>query len=172
MKWIVVSKGDIRARGIADRHYSRQTIGSPQFTRPGNNLVLLLEDCSALWVTWKPADGIKRMDDMDGAYECTIFRNEGNELSSSLIKSAIELTESVWGKPINGWLTYIGDKSVASPNKGYCFKMAGFRKIGRNKKGNLTKLVYTPTNKGGTDENMLWNCKVCGDRPYWRIPLS
>lgn len=140
MNWIIVSKGDIRARGLADRHYSRQKPRTPQFTRPGNNLVLLLEDCSALWVSWKPANGIKRMDDAGLAYECTIFRNEGGELSSDLIKSAIGLTEKTWGNPIDGWITYIGDNAVRSENKGYCFKVAGFKTNGRNQKGNLTKL--------------------------------
>ncbi len=138
--WIVVNKGDIRARGLADRHYSRQTKYAPQFTRPGNNLVLLSQDCSALWVTWKPADGIKRMDGFDGYYECTIFRREGEGLASEMIKAAIEKTEGIWGKP-QGWITYIGDVDVKSPNKGYCFKRAGFRLIGRNKKGNLSRLT-------------------------------
>ncbi|KKM70534.1 hypothetical protein LCGC14_1439730 [marine sediment metagenome] len=142
MDWLPVSKCDIRARCIADRHYSRQKIGAPQFTRPGNNLVFLLEDCSALWVSWKPANGISRMDDAGNAYECTIFRNEGKLLSSDLIKAAVQLTEEIWGKPKDGWITYIGDKVVKSVNKGYCFKMAGFKVVGRNKKGNLTKLMF------------------------------
>jgi len=144
--WIVVSKGDIRARGIADRHYSRQTKGSPQFTRPGNNLVLLLEDCSALWVSWKPANGLKRMDNAGEVYECTIFHNEGGELSSELIKQAIEITEKLWGIPKDGWITYIADEKVKSVNPGYCFKVAGFVYAGRNKKGNLSKLLLaSPT---------------------------
>ncbi len=144
MNWIVVSKGDIRARGIADKHYSRQTKGSPQFTRPGKNLVLLLENCSALWVSWRPANGINRMDHLGEVYECTIFRNEGDLLSSSLILSAIQLTEEVWGKPKDGWVTYIADAKVQSVNPGYCFKKAGFINKGRNKRGNLTRLVILP----------------------------
>lgn len=140
MNWIVVSKGDIRARGIADRHYSRQKKGSPQFTRPGNNLVLLLEDCSSLWVSWKPSNGIKRMDGFTDVYECTIFHRDGGRLASELILSAIERTEEIWGKPLNGWITYIADDKVQSPNPGYCFKKAGFKYDGRNKKGNLTRL--------------------------------
>ena len=142
MNWNIVSKGDIRARGIADRHYSRQTKRSPQFTRPGNNLVLLTLDCSALWVSWKPSNGIKRMDNLVNVYECTIFHNDGSLLSSELIKEAIELTEQLWGKPEGGWVTYIADSKVRSVNPGYCFKMAGFKNNGRNKKGNLTKLRW------------------------------
>jgi len=142
MEWIVVSKGDIRARGIADRHYSRQKVGSPQFTRPGNNLVLLLQDCSALWVSWKTADGIKRMDDAGQVYECTIFHNDGNILSSELISTAVSLTEKVWGKPKDGWITYVADNKIKSVNPGYCFLMAGWKRNGRNKKGNLTKLIF------------------------------
>ncbi|CAM4521976.1 hypothetical protein [Paenibacillus typhae] len=38
--WLVVTKGGDSCRRLADRHYSRQTVGSPQFTRPGRNLVL------------------------------------------------------------------------------------------------------------------------------------
>ena len=141
MDWIVVNKCDIRARGIADRHYSRQTIRSPQFTRPGNNLVLLLEDCSALWVSWKPANDIKRMDGLSKVYECTIFHKDGNnQLASELISSAIALTNQIWGIPQNGWVTYIADNKVKSPNPGYCFKKAGFIYDGRNKKGNLSRL--------------------------------
>ena len=137
--WIVVGKCDVRARGLADRHYSRQTKRSPQFTRPGNNLVLLIQDCSAVWVTWKPATGIKRMDGMAGFYECVLFRNEGKELSSKLILSAMELTESIWGKPL-GWLTYIKASAVASVNPGYCYKCAGYKVAGSSSKG-LIKLV-------------------------------
>jgi hypothetical protein len=139
-KWVIVNKCDIRARGLADKHYSRQKKYTAQFTRPGNNLVLLTQDCSAVWVTWKPTNGIKRMDGMDGFYECTLFRNEGMNLSSDLIEQAIELTESVWGEPV-GWLTYIKDSAVKSINPGYCYKCAGFKTIGRNKNGKLTKLV-------------------------------
>lgn len=139
--WLTVSKGDIRARGIADRHYSRQKVRSPQFTRPGNNLVLLTEDCSSLWVSWKPANGIKRMDGLGDVYECTIFHRDSGDLASDLIKAAIVLTEQIWGIPKEGWVTYIADDKVQSPNPGYCFKMAGFVVDGRNKKGNLTRLV-------------------------------
>lgn len=143
MNWQVVSKGDIRARGIADRHYSRQTKYAPQFTRPGKNLVLLTQDCSSLWVSWRPTNGIKRMDNLGEVYECTIFHRDGGQLASELIKEAIELTEQLWGKPRNGWVTYIADDKVTSPNPGYCFKMAGFKTAGRNKKGNLTRLLLT-----------------------------
>lgn len=140
MQWLVVSKGDIRARGIADRHYSRQKKRTPQFTRPGKNLVLLTEDCSALWVSWCPADGIERMDRLGDVYECTIFHRDGGPLASELIRAAIELTEKLWGTPKDGWVTYIADDKVKSVNPGYCFKMAGFVSDGRNKAGNLTRL--------------------------------
>jgi len=143
MKWISVSKGDIRARGIADRHYSRQKVGTPQFTRPGNNLVLLLEDCSALWVSWKPANGIKRMDNAGDVYECTIFHKDGGGVASEMIIEAMNITETLWGKPEDGWITYIADAKVKSVNPGYCFKMAGFVHAGRNKRGNLSKLLFS-----------------------------
>jgi len=140
--WIPVQKADIRARGIADRHYSRQKKGSPQFTRPGNNLVLLTVDCSALWVSWKPSNGIERMDNAGDVYECTIFHRDGGWLASEMILAAMQFTEEIWGVPPDGWITYVGKDKVKSSNPGYCFLKAGFVKDGTNKKGNLLRLVY------------------------------
>ena len=39
--WNVVHKGTKAAVRTADGHYSRQKPGTPQFTRPGKNIVLL-----------------------------------------------------------------------------------------------------------------------------------
>jgi hypothetical protein len=80
------------------------------------------------------------MDGLSDVYECTIFHRDNGDLASDLIRRAIDMTENIWGKPANGWITYIADNKVQSPNPGYCFKMAGFIVDGRNKKGNLTRL--------------------------------
>lgn len=140
MNWIPVNKGDVRARGLADRHYNRQTKYAPQFTRPGNNLVFLTQDCRAVWVSWKPAQDIKRMDEYTGAYECTIFRNESDILSSELIKEAVELTEEIWGAPENGWITYVMQDKIKSVNPGYCYLKAGWRHDGKSKTKGLVRL--------------------------------
>ena len=46
--WDIVTKFDPRAAALADRHYSRRKIGSPQFMPPGETLVLLTPDARAL----------------------------------------------------------------------------------------------------------------------------
>lgn len=53
MYWQKTIKFDPRCASLADRHYSRRTVGSPQFMPPGETVVLYFEDTSGgggLWV--------------------------------------------------------------------------------------------------------------------------
>jgi hypothetical protein len=134
MIWRVVGKADSRAVSLADRYYTRQKPGTPQFTRPGRNLVLLSEDEKAVWTTWMPAKG-ERMDGLD-VWECTMFRNEGPYLSSHLIVLALAVTRAEWGEPpADGMITYIGKHL-----HGGCFHAAGFRNDGYSKSRGLLRL--------------------------------
>lgn len=138
--WLLVTKGDDSCRRLADRHYSRQTVGSPQFTRPGRNLVLRTAMGDAVWVTWS---GLR--DDGLDAWECTIFRNESAGLSSDMIRAAVAATVAEWGAPpADGIITYVDADKVRSINPGYCFKVAGWRQIGRSKWRGLALLQYKP----------------------------
>ncbi|WNC17879.1 hypothetical protein [Brevibacillus brevis] len=131
--WFVTDKGDRNCRELADRHYSRQSVGNKQFCRPGHNLVLRTALADALWVTWS---GIR--DDGLDAWECTIFRNESGYLSSDMIRWAVRATLKQWGlPPKDGIITYVDAEKVASRNPGFCFKKAGFQLIGKSKKGLL-----------------------------------
>ena len=47
---------------LADRHYSRQTPGSPQCCRPGVNLVLVLDDGTAARAEIRTSSGFERLD--------------------------------------------------------------------------------------------------------------
>lgn len=141
--WIVTHKGDISGRLLADRHYSRQTIGHPMYTRPGRNLVLRTADGMAVWVSWK---GIR--DDGLDAWECTIFRNETNILSSLMINAAVRATIAEWGDmPPDGFITYVAADKIRSVNPGFCFKKAGFVQIGRSKKRGLILLQLPKSNE-------------------------
>ena len=136
MFWTLTNKGDQECRALADRHYSRQTVGARQFTRPGRNLVLKTENADAVWVTWS---GIR--DDGVDAWECTIFRNESAHLSSELIREAVEITIREWGQPpADGIITYVDDANVRSTNPGFCFLKAGWTKTGRSKRRKLLRL--------------------------------
>ncbi|WP_052098089.1 hypothetical protein [Paenibacillus stellifer] len=138
--WMRVQKADDSCRQLADRHYSRQTVGALQFTRPGDNLVLRTPLGNAFWVTWR---GIR--DDGLDAWECTHFRNEAPSmyLSSNMIRAAVAATLAEWGPPPpDGIITYVDADKVRSRNPGCCFKAAGFRRIGQSKRRGLVLLQY------------------------------
>lgn len=52
MNWTLSHRFDPAAVQIADRHYNRQKVGTPQFVPPGRCMVLL--GGPALWVTSWP----------------------------------------------------------------------------------------------------------------------
>jgi hypothetical protein len=88
--------------------------------------VLVTEDGLALWVTHWPRPDLV-LDGID-ALRCTVFRNEGPTLSSTLIREAMELSEAVLGRAPAGWLTYVWPSRVQSAVPGWCFRRAGFRR--------------------------------------------
>src|SRR5690606_23529170 len=111
VSWIRVTKFDKRACELADRHYSRRKIGSPQFMPPGQTIVLF-EPAGAVFGWWRPhpASGLKQMNGLDG-WTCTIFRNESSIRSSDLILEAeLFLAGETCGP--DGLLTYVWDKKI------------------------------------------------------------
>jgi hypothetical protein len=129
---------------LADRHYSRRKVGSPQFMPPGQTIVLVAPD--AVWGWWRPHPdaGIKPMNNREG-WTCTIFRNESPVLSSDLVLEAEDMLFAECGEVgPDGMLTYVWDRKVASAHPGYCFKKAGWRAIGRSADGKKTLLQKTP----------------------------
>lgn len=144
MSWERVNKFDPRTARLADRHYSRRKIGAPQFMPPGQTIILLSTDELAVFGWWRPApaSGVKSMNGLDG-WTCTIFRNEGPTRSSLLILRAEEaLVRYAVDCGPDGMLSYVWDAKIRSVNPGYCFKQAGWRRVGRsadNRKTLLTK---------------------------------
>lgn len=140
--WRRVSKSERRACWLADRHYSRRKVGSPQFMPPGQTIVLLSLDGLAVFGWWRPHpdSGLEAMNGLDG-WTCTIFRNESPVLSSLLILDAEQVfTEFGYDVGPDGLLTYVWDSKVASANPGFCFKRAGWRRAGRSADGRKTLL--------------------------------
>jgi hypothetical protein len=140
MTWERVTKFDRRAVALADRHYNRRKVGSPQFMPPGETVVLLLPDGRAVFGWWRPhpRSGLKAMNGLDG-WTCSIFRNESARRSSELILEAeLALRGATCGP--DGLLTYVWDKKVQSRNPGYCFKCAGYEVRGRSADGKKTLL--------------------------------
>lgn len=151
--WQRVTKFDPRSASLADRHYSRRTIGSPQFMPPGQTIILLGVDNAAVFGWWRPhpSSGIRAMNGLDG-WTCTIFRNEGSYRSSDLVLLAeLALKEALVDCGPSGLITYVWDKKVASINPGYCFKQAGWARTGRSADGKKT-LLQKPFDRAGQRE--------------------
>lgn len=138
--WRQVTKFDARGCALADRHYSRRKVGSPQFMPPGQTIVLLADN--AVWGWWRPHpdSGLVAMNKLDG-WTCTIFRNEGPLRSSELVLDAeTAIAEAGYDCGPDGFLTYVWDRKVKSTNPGYCFKVAGWAVKGRSADGHKTLL--------------------------------
>lgn len=135
MRWFASYRADELALPIADRHYNRQHVGSPQFVPPGRCLVLLTERPDALWVTsWPLAQYTHH--DWPGAWVCSCFRNEGQYLSSDLIREAVAATRSKWKPPLEGMITFVDSSKVRRKrDPGRCFIRAGFKICGITKGG-------------------------------------
>jgi hypothetical protein len=132
--WIESHRAHPASRRIADRHYNRQKIGSKQFVPPGRCLVLITEDCSALWVTsWPFAEYVKHA--WAGAWVNSLFRNEGPVLSSDLIRDAVDITRAKWEEPPEGMVTFVDSTKVRSTNPGFCYLAAGWSRVGFTKGG-------------------------------------
>ena len=134
--WIEVRDGNDSVRSIFDRHYSRRH-AKPQpngahllCVGPGEKLVLITP-CARAVFAWRKFIN----DDGQAGINCAFFRNEGAGLSSSLIREADAVADMRW--PGERHYTYVDERKVLSPNPGYCFLMAGWRRCGRTKRNYL-----------------------------------
>lgn len=135
--WIEIKDGDPRAVAIYRRHYSCR---NPEvdycrygFSGKGESMVLITPECNALWC-WRRVEG-------EGV-NCSVFRNEGDILSSQLVIEASGLARKKWGN--KRLYTYVNSQKIQSSNPGYCFLMAGWEKCGKSK-GGLDILEYNFT---------------------------
>ena len=155
MIWRPSHRADPDVVPIADRHYNRQKIGSPQFVPPGRCIVLkagtrmqLRERYTggAFWITsWPFAEYVKH--EWGGAWICSAFRNEGAGLSSKLIREAVAITRGIWEPPSAGIVTFINEvKTVrgrsANSAPGKCFLDAGFDGVGETKGGLIALQMF------------------------------
>lgn len=148
MIWEMSHRFEPRARDIADRHYNRQNIGSPQFVPPGRCLVLYAETTTgrAFWVTsWPFAEYAFHA--WAGAWVCSAFRNEGAGKASDMIRQAVAASRAYWGEPPElGMVTFIDRRRVrpvmvrGRPTWGRTYELAGFRPVGETKQAKLLAL--------------------------------
>ena len=151
MLWRYSNRFEARSRALADRHYNRQKIGSPQFVPPGRCAVFYAQTMGgeAFWVTsWPFAEYVKHA--WAGAWVCSAFRNEGAAKASDLITEAVAATRSLMGEPPPlGMITFV-DRSKVRPTRvrgrdvwGWTYRVAGFVEAGETK-GGLLALQLAP----------------------------
>jgi len=147
MNWTLSHRADVDALPLADRHYNRQKIGSPQFVPPGRCVVLKQD--AALWVTsWPFPEYVKHA--WPGAWINSMFRNESTGIASDMIREAIAATRAEWSDiPDLGMVTFIDPKKVRArmvhgrQTWGHCYFAAGFVHVGYTKDG-LWAMQLTP----------------------------
>jgi hypothetical protein len=140
--WTLSDRADPAVVPLADRHYNRQKIGSPQFAPPGRCLVLKRPD--AFWITsWPFAEYVRHA--WAGAWVCSAFRNEGDVLSSELVTAAVAASRWRWpDTPALGMVTFVdASKTRRKRDPGRCFRKAGFRHVGYTA-GGLVSLLLDP----------------------------
>lgn len=127
--WLKTWRADPRAAALADRHYSRKSVGASQFAPPGSVLVLVTAAGDAVWVSWRT--DYPDADWLRDAWCCTLFRNEGGGLSSDLIRSAVAATRAEWGDPPAGGTVTMVDAAKVRRKRdpGRCFIRAGFKRL-------------------------------------------
>lgn len=148
--WTESFRADAEVVPIADRHYNRQKIGSPQFVPPGRCHVLRIGSAEqlrtpgsggAFWVTsWPYAQYVKHA--WAGAWVCSAFRNEGAGHASDLIRAAVLSTACKWPEvPELGMVSFIDPAKVAPrpirgrKTWGHSWFEAGFQHVGYTKAG-------------------------------------
>jgi hypothetical protein len=154
--WMRVHHCDVRARLMADRHYSRQTPGAREFVGNGHKIVLLqlLEGCPvAVWASHRPAPGKAVRADGRDVWACTLFRVEERTVPASvLIREAVAITKHLWGavRPADGFYTTINPGKVRPTmvhgvqQWGYSWRRAGWFESGRTKARNLMVFLLSP----------------------------
>ena len=151
--WTLSHKADRRGAQLADGHYSRRKVGSPQFMPPGETVVLVAPGAVFGWWRPHPRSGLKAMNGYDG-WTCSIFRRVSGPLASDMILAAELALEDKSCGP-SGLLSYVWPAKVRSSNPGYCFQMAGYRDIGASADGRK-RLFWKPWEMRGVAASGLF----------------
>lgn len=136
--WIVIRDGNPTGMALFRRHYTaRAKRKIYQFVGPGEHMVLLTPDARALFV-WR-----KFISDAgESGVNCAVFRNEGTERSSDLIRKADIMAWDRW--PAERLYTYVDPSKVRHKrDPGRCFIKASWTHCGWTAKG-LRILEHLP----------------------------
>lgn len=165
MIWCESHRFDRKSLPLADRHYNRRKVGSPQFVPPGRCVVLRSSCDRALWVTsWPFRQYVRHA--WPGAWVNSLFRSEDAAIASTLILEAVSVTRSIWPTPREGIITFVDPRHVPPVRRrlppthrhrhvfesegrttifGYSYLAAGFGHVGYTK-GGLWAWMLMPFN--------------------------
>jgi len=140
--WLPVKDGNDTGRDIFDNHYSRYHYADGRkpllYVGPGEKMVLLTPDALALFIWRKFISG-----DGQQGVNCAVFRNEGPQLSSDLIREAVTLAWERW--PGARLYTYVNPNGIRRKrDPGRCFLKAGWNYCGETKWNKLRILELLP----------------------------
>jgi hypothetical protein len=139
--WWLTRDADRDCLRLYERHYSchRYADGRrrTQFVGPGEVIVLRTFAGDAFFVWRKFID-----DSGQVGVNCAAFRNEGPHPSSELVRQADAVADCAW--PGERHYTFVNPKEVRSANPGYCFLVAGWRRLRERTKSGLMILERTP----------------------------
>jgi hypothetical protein len=135
--WYRSNRFDPSALPLADRHYNRQKVGSPQFVPPGRCLVLITADERALWVS-SSQRFVRHA--WPGAWVNSLFRKESDGPASEMIREAVAITRGFFGEPSAAGVVTFVDPAHVRPTTvrgekiyGYSYLKAGFHHVGFTK---------------------------------------
>lgn len=149
MRWCRSHRFDPAACRIADRHYSRQTIGAPQCAKTGSCVVFVADDGLSYWITsWQQPQWVKHR--WPDAWENSAFRREGGARASDLIRQAVAATLAHYGPPPSLGMVTMIDRDEVRPTMvrgkqvwGWTYRKAGFVEAGETEGGLLVLQLTT-----------------------------
>lgn len=137
--WLPCSSFDPRIVDLYSRHYSSAFNGKGKadwlrsgIAGVGETMALLTVDCTAAYIWIR--NRAERYDHQTGV-NCTFFRNEGDVLSSDLVREADDLAWQRWTDDLRHF-TYVSAEHVRHKrDPGRCFLKAGWQRCGTSKGG-------------------------------------
>lgn len=152
--WRLSDRFDPLALPLADAHYNRRKVGSPQFVPPGRCIVLLTADAGAVWVTsWPFAQYVRHA--WPGAWVNSLFRREHGPMASELIVAAVATTRAIWDPPTLGVVSFVdATKTRHKRDPGRCYRKAGWKHVGFTK-GGLFVFQQLPNEMPAADHSGL-----------------
>ena len=139
---VVTTHFDPEMAFLADRHYSRRTVGARQFLYNGRKIVIRNAEGTVLFGWMWPQESM-RMDGQRG-YNCAMFRNESRRKASDIILECEQIAVKQWGP--HRMYTYVDPRKTqvikyrGQRIVGFCFMKAGWKPlIGKNGKPRTSK---------------------------------